>query len=114
MDDHASLADLVASALTARGAEVVVTACPAEAIAIAERERFDVALVDLDLGEKSGAPLVKTLVARHLARRVIVMSGASSVPNLGADGLLRKPFDLRDVEEVALESTRVGRKRRAQ
>ncbi|MFO0682787.1 MAG: hybrid sensor histidine kinase/response regulator [Sandaracinus sp.] len=114
VDDHASLADLVASALTARGAEVVVTAKPAEAIAAAEEERFDVALVDLDLGEASGAPLVKQLVARHLARRVVVMSGASAVPDLGADGLLRKPFDLRDVEEVALESTRVGRKRRAQ
>ncbi len=117
VDDHAALADLIASTLEARGATVVVTSNPSHAVAAAEEERFDVALVDLDLGdevvgERSGAALVRTLVATRLARRVIVMSGASAVPDLGADGLLRKPFDLADVEEVALESTRVGSPKR--
>lgn len=111
VDDNASLAELVAATLEARGATVLVTSDPARALEAAGEERFDVALVDLDLGEKSGTGLVKQLVATRLARRVIVMSGASAVPDLGADGLLRKPFDLADVEEVALESTRVGKRR---
>lgn len=113
VDDHAALADLVASTLESRGATVFVTADPARAVAAAEEERFDVALVDLDLGETTGNALVRTLVGQRLARRVVVMSGASVVPDLGADAVLRKPFDLADVEELALESTRVGKTRRA-
>ena len=38
------------------------------------------------------------------------MTGASVVGDYGQDGVLRKPFDLADVEEVALESTKVGKK----
>lgn len=113
VDDHQALADLVATTLTARGASVVVAREPDEAIEAAAAERFDVALVDLDLGGSSGEALVKHLVATRLARRVIVMSGASSLPDLGADAVLRKPFDLADMEELALEPTRVGKKRRA-
>jgi len=113
VEDHAGLSDLVVAMLEARGATVFATRDPARAIAAAKEERFDVALVDLDLGDTSGAALVRTLASTRLARRVIVMTGASAVPDLGADGLLRKPFDLADVEEVALESTRVGKKRKA-
>jgi signal transduction histidine kinase len=111
VDDNLALAELIGSALELRGASVLVTSDPAQALEAAAAERFDVALVDLDLGEKSGAALVAQLVATRMARRVIVMSGASAVPDLGADGVLRKPFDLVDVEEIALESTRVGKRR---
>lgn len=113
VDDHAALADLVGATLEARGASVVLTRTPEEALEAAAEERFDVALVDLDLGGRSGQTLVRELVATRLARRVVVMSGASNVPDLGQDGVLRKPFELSDVEEVALESTKVGKKRRA-
>jgi len=109
VEDHAALSDLVESTLTARGATVFATREPARALAAAREERFDVALVDLDLGETSGASLVRTLVSTRLARRVVIMTGASAVPDLGADAVLRKPFDLADVEEIAIESTRVAK-----
>lgn len=113
VDDNVSLAELIGAALELRGASVVITGEPARALEVAAEERFDVALVDLDLGEASGAALIEQIVAQRLSRRVIVMSGASVVPELGADGVLRKPFDLVDVEELVLESTRVGKRKAA-
>jgi signal transduction histidine kinase/CheY-like chemotaxis protein len=100
VDDHAPLAELIASTLEMRGAKVRIASAPAEALSAVARDRFDVAFVDLDLGGSSGSELIRTLVDRQLVPRVIVMTGASALPELGAHGLLRKPFDLGELESL--------------
>ena len=113
VDDHAALTDLVGATLEARGVKVRVARTPAEAIEAAESERFDVALVDLDLGGSSGESLVRALVDRALVPRVIVMTGASAIPELGAHALLRKPFDLVELEQLLSAPAPSPRARRA-
>jgi signal transduction histidine kinase len=101
VEDHASLAELLRATIEARGADVVCTRHPHEAIAAAEEAPFDLALVDLDLGGTSGAPLIEAMMKRELAAKVVVMSGA---PVDGGHAVLRKPFDLTDVEDLVEEA----------
>lgn len=106
VEDHDSIAELVATTLVARGIEVFRTRDPAEALAEARRAPFDLALVDLDLGATSGEVVVETLVREARAARVVVMSGAPSIDVARADGVLRKPFDLADLDELLTQAPR--------
>jgi two-component system response regulator DesR len=50
-----------------------------EAIALAGRYRPHVALVDLFIGEESGAEVCQQLVEAHPATRVLLFSGAGDI-----------------------------------
>lgn len=99
VEDHAAIAELLETAIEARGAATFHTRDPAAGLRAARSEPFDLALVDLDLGTTRGEGLIEALAREKLARRVVVMSGAPSVEVRAAHGVLRKPFDLTDLDE---------------
>jgi two-component system response regulator DesR len=74
-----------------------------EAVAVAGRERIDVALVDLFLGDESGSEVCERLRAVRPGLRVLLISGAGQISqraaaSCGASGFVTK--DLRGVEIV--------------
>jgi two-component system response regulator DesR len=74
----------------------------AEALALAERLRPHVALVDLFLGGESGAELTQELRARSPSTRVLLISGAGTVSRAvataaGASGFVSKDWGAPDV-----------------
>ena len=74
----------------------------AEALELAERMQPDVALVDLFLGESSGAELTAELKARSPRTKVLLISGAGSVSRgvaraAGASGFVSKGWGAPDV-----------------
>lgn len=73
-----------------------------EAVALAERHEPDVALVDLFLGDESGADVCERLRARSPRTRVLLISGAGRImPNAakaaGAAGFVSKDWPAADI-----------------
>lgn len=107
VDDDASLREMIATALTVRGAEVVAVASPRDALAT--DGVFDIALLDMLLPESTGDVLLKQLRASGKVKRGLLVTGTEvSQLRLTAggepDGVLRKPFRLDDLFERVIET----------
>ncbi|MEZ4335348.1 MAG: hybrid sensor histidine kinase/response regulator [Sandaracinaceae bacterium] len=108
VDDDQDLRLLVRTALELHGARVLAAGTRAEALAADAGRSFDVAIVDLSLGEDRGDALLAELVRLGRARETILMTGSteddlSFVPS----ALLRKPFELADLHR-AIEDVGAG------
>jgi DNA-binding NarL/FixJ family response regulator len=77
-----------------------------EALAAQERHRFDVAVIELLLPDRSGPELIRRLKVRDLALRVLVLSASrdefsvGEAMRAGADGYLSKRAHLGDLLEA--------------
>lgn len=102
VDDDDGVRDLLATTLRLRGLDVHAVRAASDVDHL--HEPFDVALVDLTLGDVSGLDVVATLRARALATRVIAMSGLPQLPETepehAPDRWLRKPFDATQLFDV--------------
>jgi signal transduction histidine kinase/ActR/RegA family two-component response regulator len=118
VDDDASIAALMETALSLRGATVTIARNGAEALALTGP--FDVAIVDLTLPDVRGDVLLAQLRERQVVRTAAIASGAeppARVASRGApDAWLRKPFELDDLASlvrVLLKPAKKSRARRA-
>jgi DNA-binding NarL/FixJ family response regulator len=89
----------------------VVASDPEEAIAAAERLKPHVALVDLFLGERSGAELCEAIRGVSPATRVLLISGVGWISpqaarTAGASGFVSKDWS---ADEVAMAVRMVGK-----
>jgi len=89
----------------------VVASEPEEALAIAERLKPHVALVDLFLGERSGAELCEAIRSASPATRVLLISGIGwispqAAKTAGASGFVSKDWS---ADEVAMAVRMVGK-----
>jgi signal transduction histidine kinase/CheY-like chemotaxis protein len=101
VDDDAGLREMIAAALSMRGADVVAVGSPEAALA--ERGPFALAVLDLRLPEISGDGLAARLRASGIAQRVLLITGmeppAHYAPGGEPDAVLRKPFELEELFE---------------
>jgi CheY-like chemotaxis protein len=104
VDDDPSLAWIAQAALTRFGGHLVTTSSSADqALALLDREPFDVVLLDAMMPHVDGPDLLRTLREHPRLRDVpVVMLTALAADAdrerfraLGARGLLTKPFDPR-------------------
>jgi len=114
LDDESSIRGLVTTALSLSGISAVGIGGPAE---LPKEGTFELALVDLRLGEYDGLVVARDLVASGRVRRIVLMTGAP-VGQRPHDvlAIVRKPFDLdelaaRIAEWTAQEPTPVRRAR---
>lgn len=104
VEDDLDLGDAVALMLQARGFEVTRCAHGLEAIAMVRRGSFDAILLDLNLPDKEGLEVLRTLRDGGCRTPVLVMTARVAIHdrvlglNEGADDYLTKPFD---IEELA-------------
>jgi NtrC-family two-component system response regulator AlgB len=114
VDDEPNIRRTLRVALEAMGHTVAEAATPAEAQRQAEREPYDMALVDLKLGPDSGLDLIEPLHAQSPRTAVVLITAYASVDTAveamrrGAFDYLPKPFTPGQVRAV-LE--RVGKLR---
>lgn len=97
VDDDASLRLLCRVNLELEGCRVLEAASVAEAVELIARERVDVALLDRNVGSRSGLELVPALRALERPVRIFVLSGDSRLTaeeRALVDGVLGKPFSL--------------------
>lgn len=109
-DDHLLLAEALESLLKIAGHEVLVTARPAEALAVAAEETPDVCVLDLGFPDGDGLELLRALREASPEAALVVLSGqrepdlVRTAIDLGARGYLCKDVGVvevvRAVEQV--------------
>jgi two-component system response regulator HydG len=117
VEDDPEAALFAVYALAKRGQfEVVHTADPAAALALAAAEPWDLALTDLDLPVMSGVELIRELrcIVPHLPVILFTAQSPAEVPipaGCRPDGLLAKPVSAEALLAAAVAAVAGGRVR---
>jgi two-component system response regulator RegA len=111
VDDDESFARALARGLERAGYATAVALDIDGALREAERQAFDLACIDLRIGEESGLDLISMLKQKQAPMRMLVLTGFASIATAveatrrGAFDYLTKPVGLTDVIN-ALEGKR--------
>jgi DNA-binding NtrC family response regulator len=114
-DDDAVARDLLVEVLEREGYRVRAASGGGEAIALAEREVFDVALVDLRMPEPDGLAVLARLVALDPAPAVLILTAFAAMDTTieairrGAYDYLSKPFRLDEIKRAVRRTLEVQR-----
>jgi DNA-binding NtrC family response regulator len=106
VDDEIKFLDSIAQRLQLRGLDVSKAGNGADAIAMAGREKFDLALLDLKMPGMDGKDVLKVLKREHKFIEIIILTGHGSLESavectrLGAFGYLPKPCELDNLLEI--------------
>jgi DNA-binding NtrC family response regulator len=107
VDDDSEFRDTLRSRFARSGFEVRAAANGEEALGLAQRRNFDVAIFDMMMPGMNGLELLKRFKADHPECEVILLTGQGSIETaveamkLGAYDYLQKPFSLKDLEVIA-------------
>ena len=103
VDDDATYRERLAKAITARGYEVRTAADAETALALAEADSPEFAVLDLRMPGESGLDLLRRLMAIDPTTKVLMLTGYGSIATameavrLGAVNYLTKPADVDDI-----------------
>jgi len=106
VDDEEKFLHAIARRLEMRDFDVTAVTSGPDALAAAETQRFDLALLDLKMPGMDGQQVLEELKARHRFLEVIILTGHGSLDSavectkLGAFGYLPKPYELDKLIEV--------------
>lgn len=111
VDDEVNIRKTLSYCLAADGHTVIAVSNPADALDEARRRAFDLAFVDLRLGEESGMDLIPVLAAESPWTRIVVITAHASIESVveamrrGAADYIAKPFT---PDQVRLITRRIG------
>jgi two-component system, NtrC family, response regulator AlgB len=114
VDDDSNIRKTLSYCLAAEGYRVIVVSNPADAIEEANRRSFDIAFVDLKLGDENGMDLIPLLVSDSSWTKIVVITGHASIESAveamrrGATDYIVKPFT---PDQVRILTKRIGRLR---
>jgi DNA-binding NtrC family response regulator len=117
VDDESRFATTIASRLRLRGLDVRTAGNGVDALALAAREPFDLALIDLKMPGLDGGQVLAKLKADHLHLEAIILTGHGTLESVvelsksGAFACLPKPVEL-DKLLVTLQQAYVVRLRK--
>jgi len=103
VDDEVQFLDSISKRLELRGFEVTKATNGTEAIDLARKKKFDLALVDLKMPGLDGKQVLEILKSEHKYIEVIILTGHGSLDSavectkLGAFDYLPKPYELEDL-----------------
>jgi NtrC-family two-component system response regulator AlgB len=106
VDDTLNIRKTLAMALEAQGHKVVSVSTGKDALSEVGHSLFDVAFVDLRLGQESGMDLFPKLLEKSARTKVVIITAFSSTPSTveailkGASDYLNKPFTPDEVKAV--------------
>lgn len=113
IDDEAPILNLMVKSCRIQGHQVTEALSGKDGIAMLDREKPDLMIVDLKLGDISGLEVIRYGNEHHPETRVIMVTGNGTIDSaveamrLGAFDYLTKPFELSDLQktvELALQS----------
>jgi len=111
VDDDQEFRDTLKARFARHEIAVQTASCGEEALGLAERRNFDVAIFDMMMPGMSGLELLKRFKADHPECEVVLLTGQGTIETaveamkLGAFDYLQKPFPLRDLEAVAIKAS---------
>jgi len=106
VDDQEGIRKLLTEACSFLGFNVEVASTGREALEIAKKHNFEIALVDLKMAEMNGIDTMKRLMKTVNGLKGIVMTGygdsdlLDEAQNVKIDAVIRKPFNLQEIKEV--------------
>lgn len=112
VDDEANIRKTLSYCLAAEGHTVIAVSNPADATEEARRRSFDLAFVDLKLGEENGMDLIPALLSDSPWTKIVVITAHASIESAveaikrGATDYIAKPFT---PDQVKLLTRRIGR-----
>jgi DNA-binding NtrC family response regulator len=107
VDDDSEFRDTLVSRFVRSGFAVQSAGDGEEALGLAARRNFDVAIFDMMMPGLSGLELLKRFKESHPECEIILLTGQGTIETaveamkLGAYDYLQKPFPLKDLENVA-------------
>jgi DNA-binding NtrC family response regulator len=110
VDDEINFLQAIAERLTLKGFDVIAASTGKEAIASAEKDLFDVAVVDFQMPGMDGTQVLRVLKDRHKYLEIIMLTGHATIDSavestkLGAFNYLEKPYDFEKLVEVIKEA----------
>jgi CheY-like chemotaxis protein len=109
VDDEPLVREMLRDFLTTVGDEVATVASGAEALALVPTFQPDVIIVDMVMPGMSGTDVLNAVRRAGFTKPVILMSGHVTTMPGGFFAFLRKPSDLRKIQEVVAAAVRHGR-----
>ena len=110
VDDEVKFLQSIAQRLELKNIDVIAVSNGEEAIASAEKDLFDVAVVDFQMPGMDGTQVLKALKKRHKYLEIIMLTGHATVDSavectkLGAFKYLEKPYAFEKLVEVIKEA----------
>lgn len=107
VDDNQEFRDTLRTRFARSGFEVRTAANGEDALALAQRRNFDVAIFDIMMPGMNGLELLKQFKAQHPECEIILLTGQGTIETaveamkLGAYDYLQKPFPLKELEVIA-------------
>lgn len=106
VDDEEKFLKSIAARLELQGFDVTMATSGEQAIAYAEKDFFDVAVVDLQMPEMNGEQVLTLLKERHKFLEIIILTGHATIDaavkcsKLGAFQFLEKPYEFEKLVDV--------------
>ena len=110
VDDEIKFLKSITERLALKNFNVIAASNGEEAIASAEKDLFDVAVVDFQMPGMDGAQVLKALKERHKYLEIIMLTGHATVDSavectrLGAFKYLEKPYAFEKLVETIKEA----------
>jgi DNA-binding NtrC family response regulator len=110
VDDEVKFLQVIAERLALKDFDVIAATNGIEAIASAEKDLFDVAVVDFQMSGMDGTQVLKSLKERHKYLEIIMLTGHATIDSavectkLGAFKYLEKPYNFEKFVEVIKEA----------
>ena len=110
VDDEVKFLESISKRLALKGIDVIATSNGEDAIAAAENDLFDVAVVDFQMPGMDGAQVLKALKDKHKYLEIIMLTGHATVDSavectkLGAFNYLEKPYAFEKLVETITEA----------
>ena len=117
VDDEPDIVELLRTYLTGQGYRTDVALNGGDALMLAELNRPDAIILDLNLPDMSGADILDRLRVADASIPVIMLTGnnneavARGLLRAGALDYIRKPFDFDTLDTAVSTAVSVGRKR---
>ena len=105
-DDEPALRELVQNHLSLEGFEVETAADGVEAIALIDKNRYDLILLDVHMPKKDGVEVLKYIKNKKITSRLIMLTGdgdphiVSECAKYGAMDYLTKPYNYHELIEA--------------
>ncbi len=112
VDDEVNIRKTLSYCLAADGHVVIAVSNPADAMAESRRRSFDLAFIDLKLGEENGMALIPALLSNSPWVKIVVITAHASIESAveamrhGATDYIVKPFT---PDQIKLLARRIGR-----
>ena len=112
MDDEFKFLKSISERLKLKDFDVATASDGNQAIKVAKKEKFDVAILDLKMPDMDGTEVLRILKKRHKFLQILILTGHASIDSavectkLGAFNYIEKPYDFEKLIEAIKEAYR--------